>query len=120
MACKRKDISLDAEVLKTAKALWKERQERGLSMLVSNLIKEDQQRRHPKPGIQASADTRMSVGERAAEVGRHLTEDFKGYMGRCLRETPDPGDKSAMFESWALQKLAWLTARVDSLGAKRI
>jgi hypothetical protein len=110
MASKRKNISLETEVLKTAKALWKERHERGLSMLISNLIKEEDRRRQ-SAGVQSSAAPRKPFGERVAETVETLMEDFVGYMARCKHGDPKAGSKSAMFESWALQRLAALVVR---------
>lgn len=60
----------------------------------------------PKPGARVDA------------LSGELMMQFKEYMAACLRDNPQDKDKSAMFESWALQKLAGLLAAVLDLEAR--
>lgn len=108
---KRKNISLAPAIIKLGQELQDERGDSDFSAFLTNLIKEERDRRQPKPGIQSFTTTRQPFSGRVAEVSEELMEDFKGYMAKCMRDTPETGGKSAMFESWALQRLASMVVR---------
>jgi hypothetical protein len=112
---KRVNISLAPAIIKLGKELQVERGDSDFSDFLTHLIKEEQQRRHPKPGTQSFRTTLKPDDKRVAEASEKLTEDFKEYMARCLRDNADTGGKGAMFESWALQWVAWLTVLADDL-----
>jgi hypothetical protein len=107
----RKNVSFAPEIIRLTKVLCKERGDRGLSVLLTNLIKDERRRRHPKPGIQSRTAPRRPFDERVTESAETLMEDFKEYTVKCMRDNPEAGGKSAMFESWALQRLASLVVR---------
>jgi hypothetical protein len=112
---KRVNISLAPAIIKLGQELQAEREDSDFSSFLTHLIKEEQQRRHTKPGTQFFRATLKPDDRRVAEASEKLTEDFKEYMARCMRDNADTGGKSAMFDSWALQWLAWLTVLEDDL-----
>jgi hypothetical protein len=67
---------------------------------------------------QAVCKTDDQVAKRVEELSNELLENFKQYLAKCVRDNPHDKDKSAMFESWALQKLAGLLAAVLDLEAR--
>jgi hypothetical protein len=107
----RVNISMTPDLIRLANKLRQERGESKFSRFIANLIREERDRRQPKPQIQSFTATLPPFDDRVAEVVKTLTEDFKGYMARCMRDSPDTGGKSAMFGSWALQRLASLVVR---------
>ena len=112
---KRVNVSLAPAIIKLGKELQAERGDSDFSDFLTHLIKEEQQRRHPKPGTQSFRAALKPDDRRVAEAAERLMDDFKEYMARCQRDNADTGGKSAMFESWALQWVAWLTVLSDDL-----
>ena len=109
----RVNVSMTPDLIKLARQLRQLRGESKFSHFIANLIREERDRRQPPPGIRSFRATLKPDDKRVAEASEKLTEDFKQYMARCTRDSADTGGKSAMFESWALQWLAWLTVLED-------
>lgn len=120
---RRKNVSLAPAIIKTAKELLAERGDNDFSAFVTNLIKEERQRRHPTPGIESSpgiesiADASgANGGPEGAQVdamSQKLIADFQQYRARCKAEDPATiQNEQVLFESWAIQKLAGLTVTI--------
>jgi len=78
---KRTNVSLAPDIIRLAKALQKERRESNRSAFLTNLIKEEQSRRHPTHGTQSRTAPRRPFEERVSEAVETLMEDFKGSSG---------------------------------------